>query len=74
MPLRKHGNQTGRPTPSNSPTDEATGEGKEAFVDVVAAVGTDEESAAVVKPGEGAFDDPAVMAEADVSVPRVPSG
>jgi hypothetical protein len=33
-------------------------------VDVVAAVGADEESAAVVKPGEGAFDDPAVMAEA----------
>jgi hypothetical protein len=32
-------------------------------VDVVAAVGTDEESAAVVQPGEGAFDDPAVTTE-----------
>jgi hypothetical protein len=32
-------------------------------VDVVAAVGADEESAAVVEPGEGAFDDPAVAAE-----------
>jgi len=28
------------------------------------AVGADEESAAVVEPGEGAFDDPAVSAEA----------
>jgi hypothetical protein len=33
-------------------------------VDVVAAVGADEESAAVVQPGEGAFDDPTVSAEA----------
>jgi hypothetical protein len=33
-------------------------------VDVVAAVGADEEAAAVVEPGEGAFDDPAVAAEA----------
>jgi hypothetical protein len=32
-------------------------------VDVVVAVGADEESAAVMEPGEGAFDDPAVMAE-----------
>jgi hypothetical protein len=32
-------------------------------VDVVAAVGADEQSAAVVEPGEGAFDDPAVAAE-----------
>jgi hypothetical protein len=32
-------------------------------VDVVAAVGADEESAAVVEPGEGALDDPAVLAE-----------
>lgn len=31
---------------------------------VVAAVGADEEAAAVVEPGEGAFDDPAVAAEA----------
>ena len=33
-------------------------------MDVVAAVGADEESAAVVQPCEGAFDDPAVSAEA----------
>jgi hypothetical protein len=33
-------------------------------VDVVAAVGADQESAAVVEPGEGAFDNPAVAAEA----------
>ena len=33
-------------------------------MDVVAAVGADEESAACVEPGEGAFDDPAVSAEA----------
>lgn len=32
-------------------------------MDVVAAVGADEEAAAVVKPGEGALDDPAVAAE-----------
>jgi hypothetical protein len=32
-------------------------------VDVVAAVGADEESAAVVQPGEGALDDPALAAE-----------
>jgi hypothetical protein len=32
-------------------------------VDVVASVGADEESAAVVQPGEGSFDDPAVSAE-----------
>ena len=32
-------------------------------MDVVAAVGADEEAAAVVEPGEGAFDDPAVAAE-----------
>jgi hypothetical protein len=46
------------------PADEAAGECEESFVDVVAAVGADEESAAVVQPGEGAFDDPAVSAEA----------
>ena len=45
------------------PADEAAGEGEEAFVDVVAAVGADEQSAAVVKPGEGALDDPTVAAE-----------
>jgi len=33
-------------------------------VDVVAAVGSDEEAAAVVEPGEGAFDDPALTAKA----------
>ena len=32
-------------------------------MDVVAAVGADEEAAAVVEPGEGAFDDPALPAE-----------
>jgi hypothetical protein len=32
-------------------------------VDVVAAVGADEQAAAVVEPGEGALDDPAVEAE-----------
>ena len=32
-------------------------------MDVVAAVGADEEAAAVVQPGEGALDDPAVTAE-----------
>jgi hypothetical protein len=32
-------------------------------VDVVAAVGADQESAAVVEPGEGALDDPTVAAE-----------
>jgi hypothetical protein len=32
-------------------------------VDVVAAVGADQQSAAVVQPGEGALDDPAVAAE-----------
>jgi hypothetical protein len=33
-------------------------------VDVVAAVGADQESAAAVEPGEGALDDPALLAEA----------
>jgi hypothetical protein len=33
-------------------------------VDVVAAVGADQEAAAIVQPGEGSFDDPAVAAEA----------
>jgi len=42
------------------PADEAAREPKEALVDVA---GADGESAAVVKPGEGAFDDPAVAAE-----------
>jgi hypothetical protein len=32
-------------------------------VDVVATVGADEQAAAVVEPGEGALDDPAVAAE-----------
>ena len=32
-------------------------------MDVVASVGADQESASVVEPGEGALDDPAVMAE-----------
>ena len=33
-------------------------------MDVVAAVGADQESASVVEPGEGALDDPAVASEA----------
>jgi hypothetical protein len=37
-------------------------------VDVVAAVGADEEPATVVEPGEGAFDDPALMAKAGAMV------
>jgi len=37
-------------------------------VDVVAAVGTDEEAAAVVEPSEGSFDDPAAAAEAGAVV------
>ena len=45
------------------PTDEAAGEGEEAFVDVVAAVCADEQPAAVVEPGESALDDPTVAAE-----------
>jgi hypothetical protein len=45
------------------PADEAAGEGEEALVDLVTAVGADQEAAAVVKPGEGALDDPAVAAE-----------
>ncbi len=32
-------------------------------MDVVAAVGADEQTAAVVEPGKGTLDDPAVMAE-----------
>jgi hypothetical protein len=32
-------------------------------VDVVVSVGTKEEPASVVEPGEGAFDDPAVVSE-----------
>jgi hypothetical protein len=45
------------------PADEAAGEREEALVDVVAAVGADQQSTAVVQPGEGALDDPAVTAE-----------
>jgi hypothetical protein len=37
-------------------------------VDVVAAVGADEQPVVVVQPGEGAFDDPAVAAEAGAVV------
>jgi hypothetical protein len=45
------------------PADEAAGESEEGFVDVVASVGADEQPAAVVQPGEGSFDDPAVTTE-----------
>ena len=41
-------------------------------MDVVAAVGADEEAAAVVKPGEGALDDPAVAAEPGAVVGLAP--
>ena len=43
------------------PADEAAAEGEEGFVDVVAAVGADQESATAVEPGEGALDDPALL-------------
>jgi len=39
-------------------------------VDVIAAVGADEKAAAVVQPGEGALDDPAVSAEAGAVLGR----
>ena len=41
-------------------------------MDVVAAVGADEKAAAVMQPGEGALDDPAVAAESG-SVGGLPS-
>ena len=47
-----------------SPADEAAGEREEGFVDVVAPVGPDQESPAVVEPGEGALHDPALTADA----------
>ena len=37
-------------------------------MDVVAAVGADQESAAVVQPGEGSLDDPALLSEAGAVV------
>jgi len=43
------------------PADEAASEGEERFVDVVAAVSADQEAAAVVEPGEGALNDPALV-------------
>ncbi len=44
--------------------DERTAEIEEGLVEVVAALVADGEAAEVVQPGEGAFDDPAVAAEA----------
>jgi hypothetical protein len=44
--------------------DEAAAEGEESFVDLGATVVTDEQPLEVVKPGEGALDDPAEAAEA----------
>ena len=41
-------------------------------MDVVAAVGADEQSAAVVEPGEGAFDDPALAAESGAVLALTP--
>jgi hypothetical protein len=43
-------------------------------VDVVAVVGADEESATVVQPGQGAFDDPAVSADAGAVFDLAASG
>src|SRR5215213_7892006 len=51
-------------TSHSAPVDQAAGEVEERFVRLVAAVGAQEQSAAVVQPGEGPFDDPAVTAEA----------
>ena len=47
-----------------SEADEAAAEGEEGFVDVGAAFVADEQSFHLVEPAEGAFDDPAVAAEA----------
>ena len=44
--------------------DEAAAECEEALVDVGAAVVADEQAFELVEPGEAAFDDPAVAAEA----------
>lgn len=53
--------------------DEAAAEGEEGFVDVGAALVADEQSFELVEPGEGAFDDPAVAAEAG-AVPGLAAG
>ena len=47
-----------------SVADEAAAEGEEGFVDVGAAFVADEQAFHSVEPAEGAFDDPAVAAEA----------
>lgn len=47
----------------SAPADEAAGEAEERFVDLGAAVVADEQTAALVEPGEGAFHDPAFAAE-----------
>src|SRR5689334_11859819 len=52
----------------SSPADQAAGEAEEGFVDVGAALVANEQTAALVQPGEGAFDDPALAAESG-SVP-----
>jgi hypothetical protein len=44
--------------------DEAAGEAEEGFVDVGSALVADAEASVLVEPGEGAFDDPALGAEA----------
>ena len=44
--------------------DETTRQREERFVDVVATVVADEQSLELVEPGEGAFDHPAVAAQA----------
>ena len=47
-----------------SEADQAAGEGDECFVDVGSAFVAEAESAVLVEPGEGAFDDPALAADA----------
>jgi hypothetical protein len=48
----------------SAPADKTAGEAEEGFLDLGGAVVADEESVALVEPGEGALDDPAVAAEA----------
>ena len=48
----------------SSVADEAAADREERFVDLVVAVVADEQSFELVQPGEGAFDDPAHLAEA----------
>lgn len=47
-----------------APADEGAGEAEECLVDVVADFPADAQAAEPVQPGDGAFDDPALGAEA----------